>query len=56
MKRGFGQGYHDRYILHYHPSLDLAGPWREFVAELHGPTYEILIRRLFGLRRAPSSF
>ncbi len=53
VKRGFGQGYHDRYILHYHPSLDLARPWKEFVAELHGPTSETLIRRLFGLRRAP---
>jgi len=51
VKRAFGQGYHDRYILHYHPSLDLAEPWKDFVAELHGKTYESLIRRMFGLRR-----
>ena len=51
VKRAFGQGYHDRFILHYHPSLDLAQPWREFIDELHGPTYESLVRRLFGLRR-----
>ena len=51
VKRAFGQGYHDRYILHYHPSLDLAEPWKEFVAELHGKTYEALVRRMFGLGR-----
>src|SRR5208337_3160905 len=51
VKRAFGQGYHDRYILHYHPGLDLAEPWQEFVAELHGKTYEALVRRMFGLGR-----
>jgi hypothetical protein len=51
VKRAFGQGYHDRYILHYHSSLDLAKPWREFITELHGATYDSLVRRLFGLRR-----
>ena len=51
VKRAFGQGYHDRYILHYHPSLDVAEPWKEFVAELHGRTYEALVRRMFGLGR-----
>ncbi len=50
VKRAYGQGYHDRYILHYHPSLPLAEPWRDFIAELHGNTYESLVRRLFGLR------
>ncbi len=52
VKRDFGQGYHDRYILHYHPSLDLAKPWREFIRELHEKTYDSLVRRLFGLRRS----
>jgi len=51
VKRAFGQGYHDRYILHYHPSLDLAEPWKEFVAELHGPIYDTLVRRMFDLRQ-----
>ena len=51
VKRAFGQGYHDRFILHYHPSLELAKPWKEFIAELHGPTYENLVRRLFGLKQ-----
>ena len=50
VKRGFGQGYHDRYLLHYYPSLDLSSPWREFIAELQGKTYDSLIRRMFGLR------
>jgi 2OG-Fe(II) oxygenase superfamily len=51
VKRAFGQGYHDRYILHYHPSLELAEPWHEFISELHGPTYDRLVRRLFALRK-----
>jgi hypothetical protein len=51
VKRAFGQGYHDRFILHYHPSLDLATPWREFISELDGPTYGSFIRRMFGLRQ-----
>ena len=36
VKRAYGQGYHDRSILHFHPALQLAQPWREFVAELQG--------------------
>ncbi len=48
-KRAFGQGYHDRYLLHYHPGLPLAEPWREFIAEIEGPGYRSFIRRIFGL-------
>jgi hypothetical protein len=53
IKRAHGQGYHDRYILHYRPGLALAGPWRDFVAELYGQTYESFIRRMFGLPTKP---
>ena len=48
-KRAFGQGYHDRYLLHYHPGLPLAEPWREFIPEIEGPGYRSFIRRIFGL-------
>ena len=50
VKRAFGQGYHDRYILHYKPELPLEEPWREFLAEIQGRTYESFVRRMFGLR------
>jgi hypothetical protein len=52
VKRAHGQGYHDRYILHYHPGLALAEPWRDFIAELHGKIYESFIGRMFGLRHS----
>jgi hypothetical protein len=49
VKRGYGQKSHDRAILHYHPSLQLSGPWREFIAELHDDFYQSFIRRMFHL-------
>jgi len=48
-KRSHGQGYHDRSLLHYHPGLTLAEPWREFIAELQGEAYQSFIRRMLGL-------
>ena len=48
VKRAYGQGYHDRAILHYRPGLPLAEPWREFVAEIQGETYDSFIRRMLG--------
>jgi hypothetical protein len=33
VKRAYGQGPHDRYLLHYQPALELAVPWQEFIAE-----------------------
>ncbi len=50
VKRAHGQGYHDRAILHYHPDLSLAGPWREFTAEVQGDYYQSFARRMLGLR------
>lgn len=47
VKRTHGQLSHDRYILHYRPQIQLATPWRGFIAELQGSSYEALIRRLF---------
>jgi hypothetical protein len=50
VKRAFGQGYHDRNILHYLPDVPVAEPWREFMAELHGDKYLNFVRQAFGLR------
>jgi hypothetical protein len=49
--RAYGQGYHDRYLLHYQPDLPISPAWQEFIAELQGPTYDRFIRRMFGVRR-----
>src|SRR5690348_44689 len=38
-----------RYDLQYRPWLQVAEPWREFIAELEGGEYMGFIRRLFGL-------
>jgi hypothetical protein len=50
IKRGYGQGPHDRYLLHYLPGLDLAEPWKEFITELHGEVYQSFLRRMLGPR------
>ncbi len=49
VKRGHGQGYHDRAILHYQPDLNLPQPWKEFIAELKGRPYESFLRRMLGV-------
>lgn len=48
IRRGYGQAPHDRYLLHYRPSLDIAQPWKEFLAELQGPVYQSFLRRVLG--------
>ncbi len=50
VKRAFGQGYHDRYILHYRPGVQVAPIWKQFIEEIHGKTYDAFVRRMFGLR------
>jgi len=47
--RAFGQGYHDRYILHYRPGVTVAKPWNDFIAELHEAPYRSFLHRIFGL-------
>lgn len=49
VKRSHGQASHDRAILHYPPSADLAQPWKEFIAELQGDIYGNFVRRMFNL-------
>jgi hypothetical protein len=48
VKRAYGQGPHDRYLLHYYPGLEIAEPWKEFLAELKGPVYGDFLRRVLG--------
>jgi hypothetical protein len=47
---------HDRYMLHYHAGLELAEPWRDFLAELNGARYQAFLRRLLGNRRYIPTF
>jgi hypothetical protein len=49
VKRGHGQGYHDRAILHYQPDTMMSQPWKEFVNEIKGPDYEAFLRRMLGV-------
>ncbi len=51
VKRGYGQAPHNRGILHYRDGMDVAEPWRAFIAELRGPSYDAFLRRM--LRLAP---
>jgi hypothetical protein len=48
VKRGYGQGPHDRFLLHYRPGVNVAQPWKEFLAELQGPVYQDFLRRVLG--------
>jgi len=49
-KRKHGQQPHDRLTLDYRPDLALSQPWRDFVAEISGPTYTQFLERMFGRR------
>ena len=46
--RSHGQRPHDRYVLEYDDSLDVAQPWKEFVEELRSKTYRKFIARMMG--------
>jgi len=49
VKRGYGQAPHNRGILHYREAMDIAEPWKAFIAELHGKDYDSFLRRMLGL-------
>jgi hypothetical protein len=49
VKRAHGQGYHDRAILHVKPDLKLPEPWKNFIAELHGKTYDSFLHRMLAV-------
>jgi hypothetical protein len=50
VKRAHGQQSHDRFVLEYRGDLEVAQPWKEFVAELRGEPYQAFLRRLIGVR------
>lgn len=49
-KRAYGQAPHDRAILHYRPWMQLPQPWKEFLEEIQGETYQSFLRRVLGLQ------
>jgi hypothetical protein len=49
VKRGYGQASHNRGLLHYWDGIDVAEPWKAFIAELHGKDYDKFLRRMLGL-------
>ena len=56
IKRGYGQAPHDRYLLHYLPGMEVAQPWKEFLAELQGDVYQSFLRRVLGPRKFIPTF
>ena len=49
-QRAHGQHSHDRFTLEYHDTLPVAAEWKDFIAELCGPTYHNFLGRLLGTR------
>lgn len=49
VKRSFGQAPHNRGILHYQDGMPVAEPWKNFIAELHGKSYDAFLRRMLGV-------
>ncbi len=50
-KRSHGQYSHDRYVLEYQADLKVVpAPWKDFIAELHGPYYSRFIQRMYRCR------
>ena len=49
VKRAYGQGPHDRGILHYRPGMEVAQPWKEFIEELQGEDYQGFLHRMLNL-------
>ena len=55
-KRKYGQQSHHRFALEYRDDLDVAQPWKEFVAELRGKDYQDFLHRLLRVRSFELSF
>lgn len=55
-KRAYGQAPHNRFLLHYRPGVEVAQPWKEFLAELQGPVYMDFLRRVLGPREFIPTF
>ena len=52
LQRSYGQGNHDRSLLHYRLGMKLPEPWLEFIDELQGEAYLSFLRRMFGVSPA----
>lgn len=55
-QRAHGQRSHDRYTLEYREDLEVAQPWKDFVAELKGQPYLGFLKRLFAVRTLALNF
>ena len=55
-QRKFGQQSHDRYSLEYSDDLEVAAPWREFVAELRAAPYQQWLAGMLGTRHFSLTF
>lgn len=54
--RKYRQKSYDRLALEYSDDLDVASPWKEFVAELRGREYQDFLGRLMGVRAFKLSY
>jgi len=54
--RSHGQRSHDRFALEYDDNVELAPPWREFIAELESDRYARFLRRMLGRGNLSISF
>ena len=54
--RKHGQRSHDRFTLEYTDDLDVAQPWKDFVAEIRGNEYMNFLRRLLKVRSVRLSY
>ncbi len=54
--RMHGQECHNRYALEYSEELDVAQPWKDFIAELRGDEYRDFVHRMFGVRSFDLNF
>jgi hypothetical protein len=50
VKRGYGQAPHNRGILHYREGMEVAEPWKAFIAEIESSDYGAFLRRMLGLK------
>jgi Rps23 Pro-64 3,4-dihydroxylase Tpa1-like proline 4-hydroxylase len=51
IKRSHGQRSHNRYVLEYDDSLEVARPWKDFVSELRSSGYRKFIAKMMGSDR-----
>ena len=55
-ERSHGQQSHDRFALEYGDDVQLAEPWRDFIAELQSERYATFLKRMIGRGNLAISF